>query len=266
MSLYSYTTSTTIDDLHQHFQINTKLEFLFAYNISCVPALTNPASPLFVARQRTSWSDAQHVPHPLCLGSSIFARFSFCEIHSIGLHGNFRRSRCPQNAKQLEPEGHRKNAKKGDSAEKEPSPDVATPEENDDKAEVPWSLPSVGKANDSPDVGPRNTAYAPILYNQPWDALRTGQESHKWPFLRTPLYKQRTGKNKTVGGAFGMSAALCALFNNIKSDSSGEGGTRFTRDVFHNAFANADDNGAVVASSTATNPVEVLDQDFRVQV
>jgi hypothetical protein len=85
-------------------------------------------------------------------------------------------------------------------------------------------------------------------------------------FFAPLLYKQRTGKNKTVGGAFGMSAALCALFNNIKSDSSGEGGTRFTRDVFHNAFANADDNGAVVASSTATNPVEVLDQDFRVQV
>jgi hypothetical protein len=61
--------------------------------------------------------------------------------------------------------GPSKKAKKGDSAEKEPSPDVATPEENDDKAEVPWSLPSVGKANDSPDVGPRNTAYAPILYN-----------------------------------------------------------------------------------------------------
>ena len=151
---------------------------------------------------------------------------------------------------------------------KEYSP-VPTPAEEDaDRTEVQWALPTQAMDSIERDRSEAITRYAQTLYSQPWDAIKTTQTPFKWPPLRSPLYKTK-GNDIEREDANGSSAALRNFFNTIKRHTGGSGDDRggiYARDFFNQAFTNADNNAAVVASQSAATPVLALDRDYQVEV
>lgn len=144
--------------------------------------------------------------------------------------------------------------------------DLPTPADNGERTEVRWVLPTTGAKNPRANERENVTRYAPILYNQPWNAIRTTQAPFNWPFLRTPVFT-KAGNDRTPEDKFQMTQALCDLFNSVMKGTTGNREyAQFARHVFDDAFANAGGDSALVASSSATSPVLVLDQDRQAEV
>jgi hypothetical protein len=148
-----------------------------------------------------------------------------------------------------------------------PTPDR---EENNNRREVRWALPTQDKENNNRDQGQAITRYSESLYNQTWDEIHASQSPFQFPALRGPVYKGKGGKCKDIGekatqDAHHSSATLQRVFNRIKHTTEGRGDNNvYTRDAFDVAFHETND--AVVASESANNPILVLDQDYRVYV
>jgi hypothetical protein len=151
---------------------------------------------------------------------------------------------------------------------KEDSPQAEPTKDDLDKIQVAWALPTRDSKNNQSDQTDAITRYAPTLYGQPWTAIRTMQRPFRFPALRTPLFKAK-GKDLDGTDPHRSSAALRDLFNAIKHATEAlneDGELVYTRDSFTQAFTNANDNSAVVASRSAAAPVFALDQDYRVEV
>jgi hypothetical protein len=148
------------------------------------------------------------------------------------------------------------------------SPLPALTEEEADKTEVPWALPTQGVGNNDIDQTEAVKRYAPALYERPWAAIRTTQRPFKFPALRTPLYKAK-GNDLDGTDPHKSSAALRDLFNAIKHATeqlSEDDALIYTRRAFDHAFANASDSSAVVASRSTAHPILALNRDYRVEV
>jgi hypothetical protein len=146
-----------------------------------------------------------------------------------------------------------------------PSPEA----EEHDKKDVPWVLPSQTEASTSPDQSEATTRFARALYNQDWDTVSISQEPYGHPPLRTPLYKNKAPNMTANKDVTKSSAALRSLFNRIKQDTernfSRIGGI-YTREAFNRAFLNANQDVAVVTSTSAAHPILAIDEDYRVEV
>jgi hypothetical protein len=148
------------------------------------------------------------------------------------------------------------------------TPLPALTEDEDDKTEVPWALPTHDVGNNNRDQREAITRYAQALYGRPWAAIRTTQRPFKFPALCTPLYKSK-GNDLNGTNAPTSSAALRNLYNDIKhvtEKRSEDGALIYTRRAFDHAFTNGNDSFAVVTSRSAAHPILALNHEYRVEV
>jgi hypothetical protein len=151
----------------------------------------------------------------------------------------------------------------------EKKPVVSLSEDDAARTEVPWVLPTQSKKDTESDQSEAVTQYAGVLYNQPWNSIRTSERPLRFPPFRTPLYKTKGGKDLDGSEFHQSSASFRGLFNIIKRDTETKGddaARRYTRDAFNQAFAEEGNSAAVVASRSIDNYVLALGQDYRVDV
>jgi hypothetical protein len=144
------------------------------------------------------------------------------------------------------------------------------------KQEVPWVMPTRIKDSGVRDDSISVTRYAQRLYNRPFEQLHTRQAPFGFPPYRTPIYKgynvaDLTAEKDTSQG----SNALRTLYNAIKSDTERVKAVAgqalrvrgpYVRTAFEQAFENATEGVAVVASGSAGNAVRALEQNYYLQV
>jgi hypothetical protein len=144
------------------------------------------------------------------------------------------------------------------------------------KQEVPWVVPTRTKDSGVRDDSINVTRYAQRLYNRPFEQLYTRQTPFGFPPYRTPIYKgynvaDLTAEKDTNQG----SDALRTLYNAIKSDTEKVKAVAgqaprvrgpYVQTAFEQAFENATEDVAVVASRSARNAVLALEQNYRLQV
>lgn len=153
------------------------------------------------------------------------------------------------------------------SKRREITPSLENKSDNEDRVFVQWALPPQGKTQPERNQSAAVTNYAQTLYGRPWDAIRTVQRPFRWPPIRTPLFK-KLGKNLEQDTPNWSSVALRRFFNQIKrhtEENDDYPGRTYSRHAFNQAFVDAGDDVAVVASRSIGTPILVLDQDYRVQ-
>ncbi|KAH4015563.1 hypothetical protein HBI95_163550 [Parastagonospora nodorum] len=150
----------------------------------------------------------------------------------------------------------------------EDSPPPTQSDGDEEKREVQWAQPTQGQGNHHRDQGEAVTRFSQTLFDQPWTEIWTAQRPFKFPALRTPLYRSRSGVDLTAEKQPHFSAPLRQLFNLIKNTTQGNAVEEriFTEHAFRQAFHDTNNIAAVIASGSTASPILALDRDYRVDI
>ncbi|KAJ4335265.1 hypothetical protein N0V95_008950 [Ascochyta clinopodiicola] len=144
----------------------------------------------------------------------------------------------------------------------------------DDKTEEPshveWALPTKldNKTVDDTDAV---TQFAPLISHRHWSQTRTLRVPFHSSPLRSPLYKKKGSPDLEADSDPNKSShCLVRLFNRIKRRTESPNDSTlpatYHRAAFERAFGTGDEPFAVVASTSSTNPIFTLSQDYQVDV